>query len=249
MKILITGSSKGIGYQIAKDLLKGNHTLILHCNKNRKSLEKLLIKNKHESSIVQADLSTNKGVIKLFNETIAKISLPDAIINNAAIAESSDISIDFNKWNEMFEKTININLKAPALIFKEFVSYKRKNKIVKRFRVINISSRAAFRGEEEDYISYACSKGGLLSLTKTIARSFGKIDNVVSFSIAPGFVNTEMAKSFIVKHGEKHVKKGIVLDRLTKPEDISPIVSLMISGKMDHSTGSTVDVNGGSYLR
>jgi hypothetical protein len=58
-----------------------------------------------------------------------------------------------------------------------------------------------------------------------------------------------MAKSFIVKHGEKHVKKGIVLDRLTKPEDISPIVSLMISGKMDHSTGSTVDVNGGSYLR
>ena len=71
----------------------------------------------------------------------------------------------------------------------------------------------------------------------------------MAFSIAPGFVNTEMAKSFIEKNGEDLVKKGIRLDRLTEPKDISPLVELIVSGKMDHSTGSTIDVNAGSYLR
>ena len=104
-------------------------------------------------------------------------------------------------------------------------------------------------GETEEFISYACSKGGLVSLTKTIARSFGKPDNVIAFTIAPGFVKTDMAKDFIKKHGDGILKKGIVLNRLTEPKDISPIVSLMASGKIDHSTGSTFDVNGGSYLR
>ena len=149
----------------------------------------------------------------------------------------------------MFDKTISVNLKAPGLIFKEFIKYKRKNKIKTRLRFINISSRAAFRGEQEDYISYACSKGGLISLTKTISRSFGEIDNVVAISIAPGFVKTDMAKSFIEEHGEEIVKKGITLDRLTEPKDISPLVSLIVSGNLDHATGSTIDINGGSYLR
>ena len=88
-----------------------------------------------------------------------------------------------------------------------------------------------------------------MSLTKTIARSFGKKDNVFAFSIAPGFVNTEMAQSFIKENGEDFVKKGIQLNRLTEPKDISPVVSLICTGKMDHSTGSTIDINAGSYLR
>ena len=177
------------------------------------------------------------------------MSFPDCIINNAGIAESADISIDFDKWNELFDRTIDVNLKAPSLIFKELINYKRANKIKSRLRFINIASRAAFRGEQEDYISYACSKGGMISLTKTMSRSFGESDNIVAISIAPGFVRTEMAQSFIDKHGEDVVKQGITLDRLTEPKDISPLVSLIVSGKMDHSTGSTVDVNGGSFLR
>ena len=149
----------------------------------------------------------------------------------------------------MFDKTIDVNLKAPTLIFKEFLKHKRDKKINSRLRIINIASRAAFRGEQQDYISYACSKGGIISLTKTMSRSFGESDNIVSISIAPGFVRTEMAQSFIDKHGEDVVRQGITLDRLTEPKDISPLVSLIVSGKMDHSTGSTIDVNGGSFLR
>ena len=249
MKVLLTGSSKGIGYKIAKDLIKEGHQLALHYNSNKSMLEVLINEYSSNSFIVKADLSVENEIKNLVDDTIENLSFPDCIINNAGIAESADIKLDLNNWGKMFDKTIDINLKAPSLIFKEFLKYKREKKIKSRLRFINIASRAAFRGEQQDYISYACSKGGMISLTKTMSRSFGETDNIVAISIAPGFVRTEMAQSFIDKHGEDVVKQGITLDRLTEPKDISPIVSLIVSGKMDHSTGSTIDVNGGSFLR
>ena len=249
MKVLLTGSSKGIGYNIAKDLIKEGHQLALHYNSNKSLLEVLINEYSSNSFIVKADLSVENEIKNLVDDTIENLSFPDCIINNASIAESADIKLDLNNWGKMFDKTIDINLKAPSLIFKEFLKYKREKKIKSRLRFINIASRAAFRGEQQDYISYACSKGGMISLTKTMSRSFGETDNIVAISIAPGFVRTEMAQSFIDKHGEDVVKHGITLDRLTEPKDISPIVSLIVSGKMDHSTGSTIDVNGGSFLR
>ena len=249
MKVLLTGSSKGIGYKIANDLLAEGHELALHYNKNESPLSALLKKDKTGSFSIQADLSKQEEIKKMVENTIGKLSFPDCIINNAGIAESADISLDTNEWSNMFDKTIDVNLKAPSIIFKEFLKYKRKKKINSRLRIINIASRAAFRGEQQDYISYACSKGGIISLTKTMSRSFGETDNIVAISIAPGFVRTDMAQSFIDKHGEDVVGQGITLDRLTEPKDISPLVSLIVSGKMDHSTGSTIDVNGGSFLR
>jgi NAD(P)-dependent dehydrogenase (short-subunit alcohol dehydrogenase family) len=249
MKVLLTGSSKGIGYKIAKDLLAEGHELALHYNKNESHLEDLLKDDKTGSFSIKADLSEQEEIKKMVENTIDKLSFPDCIINNAGIAESADISLDIDNWSNMFDKTIDVNLKAPSIIFKEFLKYKREKKIKSRLRIINIASRAAFRGEQQDYISYACSKGGIISLTKTMSRSFGETDNIVAISIAPGFVRTEMAQSFIDKHGEDIIKQGITLDRLTEPKDISPIVSLIVKGKMDHSTGSTIDINGGSFLR
>ena len=249
MKVLLTGSSKGIGYKIAKDLIKEGHQLALHYNSNKSFLEALVNEYSSNSFTVKADLSVENEIKNLVDSTIENLSFPDCIINNAGIAESADIALDLNNWSKMFDKTIDVNLKAPSLIFKEFLKYKREKKIKSRLRFINIASRAAFRGEQQDYISYACSKGGVISLTKTMSRSFGETDNIVAFSIAPGFVRTEMAQSFIDKHGEDVVKQGLTLDRLTEPKDISPIISLIVSGKMDHSTGSTIDVNGASFLR
>ena len=249
MKVLLTGSSKGIGYNIAKDLIKEGHQLALHYNSNKSLLEVLINEYSSNSFIVKADLSVENEIKNLVDDTIENLSFPDCIINNAGIAESADVRLDLNNWSKMFDKTIDVNLKAPSLIFKEFLKYKREKKINSRLRFINIASRAAFRGEQQDYISYACSKGGMISLTKTMSRSFGESDNIVAISIAPGFVRTEMAQSFIDKHGEDVVKQGITLDRLTEPKDISPLISLIVSGKMDHSTGSTIDVNGGSFLR
>ncbi len=249
MKILVTGSSNGIGFQLSKDLLNEGHKVVLHYNSDNLKIKKLILNHKTNCEMVQADLSKENGAYDLFNKTNKLIGFPDAIINNAGIAESAPINQKTIDWVKNFDRTISVNLKSPSVISKLFIEKKRKEKIKNKLRIINIASRAAFRGEVEDFISYACSKGGLVSLTKTIARSFGKTDNTLAFTIAPGFVNTEMAQSFIKENGEDLVKKGIQLNRLTEPKDISPIISLICSGKMDHSTGSTIDINAGSYLR
>ena len=246
MKILITGASGGIGYEISKELINKKHKLVLHYNKNKKKLKPLLTKNTYA---VSQDLSSSLGAQQLYEQTIAHFGLPDVLINNAGIEISSSVNTDVDFWNSSWNKVLNINLGAPAYLCKCFINTKRNKNINSRFRIINISSRAAFRGETEDFIAYACSKGGLVSLTKTISRSFGKKDNVLAFTIAPGFVQTDMNKDIIKKYGKDHVNKGIVLDRLTEPKDISPVVSLIVSGKLDHATGSTIDINGGSYLR
>lgn len=248
MKILITGSSKGIGYDIAKTLFKEGHSLVLHCNKNKTNLKRFISKRSGHL-ISSQDLSNKKGIELVFKETINFFGFPDVLINNAGVAIPSFVDDPIDKWNNSWKTTLDINLRAPAALARWFINEKRKKEITSRFRIINIASRAAFMGETEEFISYACSKGGLISLTKTIARSFGESDNVIAFTIAPGFVKTDMAKGFIKKYGDGILKKGIVLNRLTEPKDISPIVSLMVSGKIDHSTGSTIDVNGGSYLR
>ena len=193
-------------------------------------------------------MSKKNELTKFIKKIFSYKKPPDVIINNAGIALSSPLSFSTKQWEKNWDKTINLNLKAPAIICKEIIKRKIKNKNQKKLRIINIASRAAFIGETEDFAAYAASKGGLISLTKTLARNYGE-KNVLAFSIAPGFVKTSMAEEFIQKYGKKHAMKGIVLDRLTEPIDIAPVISFIASGNLDHATGSTIDINGGSYLR
>ncbi len=115
-------------------------------------------------------------------------------------------------------------------------------------RFTYIGSRAVFRGETEEYLAYAASKGGIVSLARSVARSFGK-NNIKSFVVSPGFTRTQMAESFIETYGEKRILDEISLNKLTTPEDIAPLVALMSSGLMDHATGATIDINAGSHIR
>ena len=114
-------------------------------------------------------------------------------------------------------------------------------------RIINVASRAAFRGDIPEYMAYAASKGGVVALTRSIARAFGK-DGICAFVIAPGWVRTQMAQDFIDEYGEEAATKDLALDRMTEPADLAPLVVLLASGLADHSTGGTFDVNAGSYV-
>ena len=142
MKVLVTGASRGIGYEISKELLESNHNVVMHCNQNQKALEGLQKKYAKKSHVVTADLSNLKEIKELINTTINKFDFPDAIINNAGIAESSYINNAIEEWSNLYDRTININLKAPSLLCKEFIMIKRDKVIKSKFRIINIASRA-----------------------------------------------------------------------------------------------------------
>ena len=245
-KILVTGASDGIGKGIANYLMKNGARVAVHYNTNKKSAEALVSLYKNtQSKVFQADLADEENVFQLFKEVKQFFGKIDVIILNAGVFLQHSTNINTNDWLTIWKKTMDINLNSVGLLTKLGIDHFIKND---EGRFIYIGSRAVFRGETEEYLAYAASKGGIVSLARSVARSFGK-NNIKSFVVSPGFTRTQMAESFIETYGEKRILDEISLNKLTTPEDIAPLVALMSSGLMDHATGATIDINAGSHIR
>jgi NAD(P)-dependent dehydrogenase (short-subunit alcohol dehydrogenase family) len=244
--ILITGASKGIGQGIAEYVMQMGAKVAVHYNSDKAAAEALVAKypETHSKSF-QADLSNAEEVVRLFEDVLKAFIRVDTIILNAGVFLKHSSKDNFEDWLKVWKSTIAINLDSVGILTKLGIDHFRT---INRGRFIYIGSRAVFRGETEEYLAYAASKGGLTSLARSVARSFGK-ENIKSFVIAPGFTRTQMAEAFIDTYGEERVLNEIALNELTKPSDIAPLVALMCSGDMDHATGATIDVNAGSHIR
>lgn len=243
--VLVTGASRGIGAAIAKSLGESGATIAVHANFNIKKAEALAKEIGNSSKEFQANLGSAEEAHKLVQKVADHYGSLDVVINNAGIAFNSPPDGDFNRWLTDWQETINVNLTATAIIAREAVNYflnKAKEGII-----INVSSRAAFRGDTKEYLAYAASKGGVETLTKSLARAYGK-QNVTCFGIAPGFTRTDMAQEFIDEYGEEYALSDIALPELTKPEDIAPLITFLSSGMAKHATGATFHVNAGSYM-
>lgn len=245
LNILVTGASRGIGKAIATKLAEAGATIAIHYNKNVREAENLAHVLGNQSKAFQADFSKPDEAGKLFERVSLELGSIEILINNAGVAIPAGIDASEENWLKIWEETMMVNLTSPAVLCKKAVEHFIKRK--SSGRIINISSRAAFRGDQAEYMSYAASKAGLVSLTRTIARAYGK-DGVKAFVIAPGFVRTDMAKEFMEKYGEEHTKGDVALERLTEPKDLAPLVTFIASGMADHATGSTFDINAGSYM-
>ncbi len=245
-RILVTGASKGIGLAIAREMLEQGALLVLHYHKTAKTVEALQQEyGEDKVALVRANLEDAQQTAKMFDDASARYEGLDSVVINAGIFEACSIDTEWENWYNNWQRTIRVNLDAAGIITRLGLElFKKQN----QGRLIYIGSRAAFRGETQEYLAYAASKGGLTSLAKSVARSFGRF-NIKSFVIAPGFTRTEMALEAISKIGEEQVLKNLALNKLTRPEDIAPLVAFMASGQMDHATGTTIDLNAGSHIR
>lgn len=243
--ILLTGASRGIGAGIAKQLIASGAKVALHYNQNSEAAHQLQKSLGAKAFLFQADLSKALEVNRLFNEVEQKFGEIHGLVNNAGIAISSPIETNDVQWIDDWLKTIDINLNAAALLCKKSIQHFLDKGIPGR--IVNISSRAAFRGDTSDYMAYAASKSGMLALTRTLAKAYGK-KGIVAFSIAPGFTKTDMAQQFMDQYGEEYAKNDIALSELTLPDHIAPMVVMLLSGMADHATGTSIDMNAGSYF-
>jgi NAD(P)-dependent dehydrogenase (short-subunit alcohol dehydrogenase family) len=243
-KILVTGASRGIGSAIAKQIAVAGAQVGVHYYRNADTAQHVADQIGKGAEIFQADLSKPVEVVQLFENVIARFGRLDCVVNNAGIAVSADVEGDDIDFTDSWSKTMLVNLHATGLLCKKAIAHFIEHG---GGRIINISSRAAFRGDTGEFLAYAASKGGVVALTRSIARSFGK-QGVKAFTVAPGFTRTDMAEDFIKKYGEEYVKSDIALTSLTKPEDIAPTVAFLASGYADHATGSTISINAGSYM-
>ena len=245
-QVLVTGASKGIGKAIAGQLLEQGAHVGLHFNRSRQGVEELIKEFGAERTIaLQADLENPQETESLFQAAVKELPALYTVVLNAGIFEPHPINLSLDSWLKIWRRTIRVNLESAGILTKLCLQHFQKNK---QGRLIYISSRAAVRGETEEYLAYAASKGGLGSLAKTVARSFGKY-NIKAFVIAPGFIKTEMAEAAIAKMGEDTIMDELALNELTTPEDIAPLIALLCSGHLDHATGTTIDINAGSHIR
>lgn len=238
--ILVTGGSRGIGAAIVLQLLKSGARVSAQYSNT--AVEDLL---QHEKlHWFRADFSDPKSVLEMVENCLNGVPL-HGLVNNAGIAIHSTLNETDGEWLKQWEKTMNVNLTSAALLCKKLIPHFQKQE---NGRIVNITSRAAFRGSTVEYLAYAASKGGMVSLTRSLARAYGK-DNIKVFNIAPGFTKTDMASDFAKHYGDEYITKDQALKDITQPEDIAPIVVFLLSGMADHATGTTIDVNAGSYIR
>lgn len=236
--ILVTGASGGIGRAIAQAFAKANGNVIIHYNSNKSGAEdtlKSLSGNGH--AIIQSNLSIPEAVKSMVNS----IRALDVVVNNAAVVEQFDFdALDYNQWQDVWDRTISANLLGPAYLMFCAAKAMQKNGGGK---FVNISSRGAFRGEPKAP-AYGASKAGLNALGQSMAQALAK-DNIFVYTIAPGFVETDRVKDMI----NDDIKAQSPLNRVAKPEEVARTALWLASDGNDFLTGAIVDVNGASYLR
>jgi NAD(P)-dependent dehydrogenase (short-subunit alcohol dehydrogenase family) len=236
--ILVTGASGGIGRAIAQAFAKANGNVIIHYNSNKSGAEdtlKSLSGNGH--AIIQSNLSIPEAVKSM----VYSIGALDVVVNNAAVVEQFDFdALDYNQWQDVWDRTISANLLGPAYLMFCAAKAMQKNGGGK---FVNISSRGAFRGEPKAP-AYGASKAGLNALGQSMAQALAK-DNIFVYTIAPGFVETDRVKDMI----NDDIKAQSPLNRVAKPEEVARTTLWLASDGNDFLTGAIVDVNGASYLR
>jgi 3-oxoacyl-[acyl-carrier protein] reductase len=243
--VLVTGASRGIGRALAEGLAAAGATVAVHFNESRAAADAMAESLANDARAFQADLAEPASCERLFDSVVEAYGRLDVLVNNAGIAIKVPLDVGAEEWRKAWDRTMAVNLRAVELLSRRAVHHFQQHD---GGRIINIASRAAFRGDTAEYMTYAASKGGVVSLTRSIARAFGK-DGVCAFVVAPGFVRTEMAQEAIDEYGEDFVTSDLALDRLTEPADLTPLVVLLASGLADHATGTSIDVNAGSYVR
>ncbi len=243
-RVLVTGASRGIGAAVARALGEAGAAVGVHYRRSRDAAEALAAEIGNGSRALGADLEDPVATERLWAEAVAAFGHLDGLVNNAGIAEGVALDADRADWLGVWERTMAVNLRAVGQLSRLAAGHFAG----RGGRIVNVASRAAFRGDAPEYAAYAASKGGVVALTRSLARGLGK-QGVKAFVVAPGFTRTEMAEPFLAAYGAGVATDDIALDRMTEPEDIAPTVAFLLSGLADHATGATLDLNAGSYVR
>lgn len=237
---VVTGVSRGIGAAIAEKLIRDGWKVTGTYNRTEPSAA--LAESKNFSS-VRVDLGSNDQLYEKLHPLVSE-NTPAVLINNAGISEDSDMEAGDDEWLELWDRTQQINLRASALLSKWCLpAWKEQQK----GRLINIASRAAYRGDTAEYAAYAASKAGLVAFGKSLLRNYGK-HGLEVYCVAPGFVHTDMAEESAKVHGEDYLTSDIPMGYLPSPEEVAETVAFLASGKSPQLSGSTLHLNGGSYM-
>ncbi len=243
---LVTGASRGIGAAIAEMLADHGAKLAVHYGSNRAAAEEVADRIAGTGHIViGADLSDPAAAPAIVDETIEAFGRLDVLVNNAGIFEEHPpLDAGRDDWLRAWQRVLAVNLVSPAALCHAAAKFMAD---LGGGRIINVGSRGAFRGEPE-CSSYGASKAGLHSMSQSLAVALGP-SNIQVFAVAPGFVETDMAKSLLDSDAGEAVRRQSPMNRVARPEEVAEVVCFLASTDAEFMTGGIIDINGASYLR
>lgn len=242
--ILVTGATGGIGAAIVEALHVDGASIVGHHGRNRAAAEALKAQYPERLELAQANLTDPGGSDALWQEALSIHGRIDVLVNNAGIYAASPLD-DAVAWAQGWANNLQINLQAPANLCRHAI---RHFQATGGGIIINMASRSSHRGDGPDHLAYGAAKGGLLSLTKGIARGYAH-QNILAYAIAPGWVRTAMAEDHIATVGEAAVTAALPMREVTPPQDVAAMVAFLAAGRCRHATGCTVDITGADYVR
>ena len=244
--VLVTGGSRGIGRAAVRALHRDGFHVVLHHRASTGRAEELAAElgvgsDERRVHVLTADLAVAGEPERLWAEALAWRGRVDVLVNNAGVYLASPLD-DVAGWDAGWSANLMINLLAPATLCRLAVGEWRGSG---GGIIVNVTSRAAHRGDDAEHLAYGASKGGLQSLTKGIARSFAR-DRVLAYDIAPGWVLTDMMTD---GPEAEALAASMPMGEVTPPEDVAEVIAFLASGRSPHTSGATIDVTGADYVR
>jgi 3-oxoacyl-[acyl-carrier protein] reductase len=240
--VLVTGASRGIGRACAIQFARAGAKVAVHYNQNSQAAQETLSMLAGDGHItVGGDVGNADAVKAMVDTVVEKMGRIDVLVNNAGIYEEHKVAeVDYETWQASWQRIIDVNLIGAAN-----ASYCAAQYMMKQGggRIVNVSSRGAFRGEP-DSPAYGASKGGMNSMGQSLAKALAP-HNIFVATVAPGWVMTDMA----TEHLTDDIKAQSPLNRIATPDEVAYAVLFFASEGAEFMTGAILDVNGASYLR
>jgi NAD(P)-dependent dehydrogenase (short-subunit alcohol dehydrogenase family) len=233
MNILVTGASRGIGAAAFALLRSTGHRVAGHSTRGSEEL-------------IAADLADPEAPRALWDAALDRLGgRIDVLVNNAGIYEAVADDASDGEWHAAWARMLAINLQAPADLSRLAIGHFRENG---GGRIINVASRAAYRGDSPQHWHYAASKSALIGMTKTIARGYAA-EQVLAFAVAPGFTVSEMTAEYLTGRGGAQIIADIPLGRVATTDEVAEAIRWLAIDAPASATGTVIDVNGASYVR
>jgi len=232
--ILVTGSTRGIGAAIVAALQARGARVIGHGRTDG-------------SDVLGADLEDPSAADALWARALERLDgRIDVLVNNAGVFEAAPVDVADDVWRAAWARTMQINLQAAADLCRLAILHMRGRG--EGGRLVNIASRAAYRGDSPAHWHYAASKAGMVGMTKSIARGYAA-EGVLAFAVCPGFVKTGMADDYLASRGGDKLLADIPLGRVAQPAEVASAAAYLALDAPASMTGAVLDINGASFVR
>ena len=237
--ILVTGSTRGIGAAVAEALAARGARLVGHGRADA-------------PGVLGEDLARAGAADALWDRALAALDgRIDVVVNNAGVFEPIAVDAPAEAWQASWGRTMQINLQACADLCRRAVLHWRERKTLGQAgggRIVNVASRAAYRGDSPAHWHYAASKAGMVAMTKSIARGYAG-EQILAFAVCPGFTMTGMAQDYLSSRGGDKLLADIPLGRVAMPDEVANTVAYLALEAPASMTGAVLDINGASYVR